>query len=446
MAHFIIECESLEDGTKRNFYFDNLNSELSDEPLLYPDDVVLDPVSFKKKSSTPKVLKVQLGLSCNYSCEYCSQRFVEAPESTSANDIEAFIEKLKNLDLSMVNRLEYWGGEPFVYWKTLKPLHEALKAVLGSEVTFSIITNGSLLNAEKVDWILDNKIGFSISHDGPGQYVRGDELLEDNWDQILRLFTETQKAGRPVGVSSMLNKDNQSRMAIIDWFAEKFPTINISHYEMVWVDTYNDASVPLSLLSSEEDIDRRRNNWLEIRENMPKLIRIPGQKSQIDGFRDSLLSKKYMGSRGQKCGMDKEDIMAIDLTGNVITCQNTSSNEVSALGTSHKIGHLSDTSNIVLNTATHWTERSQCQKCPVLALCGGSCMFLQDEFFNTSCDNAYSDAIPLFAIAIESLTGYAPYKIYNKDLPEYRQKLFTHTERQSSKIRKPFPIKVVASD
>ena len=49
------------------------------------------------KSSNVKVLKIQLGLSCNYTCDYCSQRFVERPAETSKKDIESFINQLDNL-------------------------------------------------------------------------------------------------------------------------------------------------------------------------------------------------------------------------------------------------------------------------------------------------------------------------------------------------------------
>jgi hypothetical protein len=38
-------------------------------------------------------------------------------------------------------------------------------------------------------------------------------------------------------------------------------------------------------------------------------------------------------------------------------------------------------------------------------------MFLQDEYFKLSCDAAYSDHLPFFAMAFEVATGAIPYKI-----------------------------------
>ena len=44
-----------------------------------------------KKSSKVKTLKISLGLSCNYECTYCSQRFVPHGDSTTQHDVDAFV-------------------------------------------------------------------------------------------------------------------------------------------------------------------------------------------------------------------------------------------------------------------------------------------------------------------------------------------------------------------
>ena len=49
-------------------------------------------------------------------------------------------------------KIEFWGGEPFVYWKLLKPLGEAVKARYPN-AQLSIVTNGSLFDDEKLAWV-----------------------------------------------------------------------------------------------------------------------------------------------------------------------------------------------------------------------------------------------------------------------------------------------------
>ena len=46
------------------------------------------------KKDSPRVLKISLGLSCNYECEYCSQRFVPRAAETNPAEVQSFIDGL----------------------------------------------------------------------------------------------------------------------------------------------------------------------------------------------------------------------------------------------------------------------------------------------------------------------------------------------------------------
>jgi uncharacterized protein len=168
-------------STENGFVFEN--KQLANFDSL-KESIPFSPTNPLKKSRDVTTLKIQLGLSCNYSCEYCSQRFVERAEETNFKDIEDFLEKIKNLNFSERNglKIEFWGGEPFVYWKTLKPLAEAILDRFSGwkrKPQFSIITNGSILNEDIIDWLMMMNFTVSISHDGPGQSVRGPDPFDD---------------------------------------------------------------------------------------------------------------------------------------------------------------------------------------------------------------------------------------------------------------------------
>jgi uncharacterized protein len=143
--------------------------------------------------------------------------------------------------------------------------------------------------------------------------------------------------------------------------------------------------------------------------------------------------------------MDGENVIAVDLRGNVITCQNVSAAEISKNGETHLGGNLADYDNVQFTSSTHWSNRKECPSCPVLHLCKGACMFLDDKFWGISCSNAYSDNVALFAVAFHQITGgYIPKLIKHDDLPLDRQDiwgvLFEHKEEPVKKI---IPIKVV---
>jgi uncharacterized protein len=143
--------------------------------------------------------------------------------------------------------------------------------------------------------------------------------------------------------------------------------------------------------------------------------------------------------------MDDEHVLAVDLRGNVMTCQNVSSLETSKNGESHLGGSLDDYDNVAIKTSTHWSKREECPKCPVLHLCKGACMFLDKKFWDISCANAYSDNVALFALSIQAMTGYIPTLIKQDELPLERQDIFgTIYEHKEKPQKKIINIKVVS--
>ena len=124
-----------------------------------------------------------------------------------------------------------------------------------------------------------------------------------------------------------------------------------------------------------------------------------GLGERLKEFTRSLVERRPVTALGQKCGMDREDDIAVDLLGNVMTCQNTGAKGV------HKIGHVEAFEEIALDTATHFAFRPECMACPVVQLCKGSCMFLEGEFFAQSCRNEYAYNLGILRAALYHLTG-----------------------------------------
>lgn len=392
-----------------------------DEPLL--------------KSRKVKTLKIQLGLSCNYSCEYCSQRFVERAEETSFKDVDSFLEKINNLEFSEEEglRVELWGGEPLVYWKTIVPLVEKLKERFSSwknPPIFSMISNGSVLTDEMREWILDNLTGFAISHDGPGQYVRGPDPFDDpdQKKQILSLYNEVRSQTRflkSMSFNSMLNSKNYSRKAIREWFIEQTGYSDVNIGEGSLVDAYDEGGLSLSLLTKKDHFEFRKLAFAEIYNNgKDEAFGWVNVISKVNDLIASITKHKPASSLDQKCGMDDDRTIAVDLKGNVLTCQNVSAVAINANGKPHNSGNIEKFDEVKITTSTHWTKRDHCSACPVLHACKGSCMFVVDEYWEKSCGNAYSDNVVIFAIAFEAITGYIPLFIDAPGLPDMRKDIF----------------------
>ena len=191
MAQFKIKLIA-PDNTERELHYDNQTSSLTwgdfspvmeVKPKTFQDATVVSTNQPGRKGLI-KTLKISLGLSCNYECNYCSQRFVPHAESTNPEDVEDFLQQLIASLSQAPGRIEFWGGEPLVYIKTLKPLAERLR-VLYPDAEFLIITNGSLLSLETNEWL--DRMGFvvGLSHDGPGYHARGADPLRGRCMTIL---------------------------------------------------------------------------------------------------------------------------------------------------------------------------------------------------------------------------------------------------------------------
>ena len=444
------------------FYYDNIANILKDADgnvFEFPNRVEHNQTPYTSfdrdnpigKSRLITLLKIQLGLSCNYTCDYCSQKFVERAPETNKKDIDAFMDKLSVLEFNEQQglKIEFWGGEPLVYWKTLKPLTEAIAEKFASwkrKPRFSIITNGSILNEEIIDWLMMMQFEVAISHDGPGQHVRGPDPFDDPEQReiILGFYRQMSRLKKPFSFNTMMNSQNRSRRAVYDWFVNLTGDPNIQIGEGTMVDAYDEDGIVHSLITKADHFDYRQKSFADMFVTNGQ-IGFGNIQNKIGAFIQGLLNHDSADYLGQKCGMEDLHTIAIDLRGNVITCQNVSSVETSKNGESHLIGTLDDYDNVCLKTSTHWSKRKECPECPVLHLCKGACMFLDNKFWDISCANAYSDNVPLFALAITQVTnGYIPTLIKSDTLPEDRQDIFgTIFEHKEDPARKIIPIKVV---
>lgn len=126
-----------------------------------------------ERRSAGRDQRIQLGLKCNMSCKYCEQSDRENERWVSSlKDVPAFMERLKASSIKVHGVIELWGGELFVYWKTLQKLVPELRK-LYPKVRFAIITNGTLINEEKIAFCETYGVSLTFSHDGPGYHLGG---------------------------------------------------------------------------------------------------------------------------------------------------------------------------------------------------------------------------------------------------------------------------------
>ena len=394
------------DGSRREIHYNPHTSEIEGIDIGPLDARAWAPVprvskqTSLGKSRAPRVLKIQLGLSCNYSCSYCSQASqIRGATVSKLADVEAFLAGLDGWIEGTPEKIELWGGEPFLYWAKIKRLMPAL-AKRFPEACFSIITNGSLLDREKLDFIHRYDITIGISHDGPGQHLRGPDPLDE---PEKRRWIEALLAERPAktGFNAVLTREHHDLKALKVWFAEKVGPSACVGLEGV-VNVYDAATLLGPGRFEPAQLNSLTWSVFEALVVDPNAF---GLGAKIRDVYASLQRRRPIEALGQKCGMDREDTIAVDLRGNVMTCQNTGAKGV------HRIGHVSDFGGIALDTATHFAFRDECMSCPVVQLCKGSCMFLEGEFFKQSCANEFAFNMGVLMAAIWRLTGMVAVRV-----------------------------------
>lgn len=356
------------------------------------------------KSRDLRRIKLMLGKACNYSCGYCSQTEHRATVGGSPAEVNRFLDSMPGWfdggedGLGQGVRIEIWGGEPLVYWKTLRRLVPGLKGRYPNLGELFMFTNGSLLDAGKAAWLDAMGFTIAISHDGPGQADRGPDPFDHPvagpalMELIQRLHPQ-----RRISLNFMVTARNYEVAVIRRWFAERTGIADITIATGEFLTPYDPGSLLFSPVGDDEHraigrvLARDFTDW--------DGLALPTVHQKITGLFTALASHRPSESLWQKCGMDTPKAMAVDLMGNVATCQN-----VAAEGR-HRLGNVADPDGIRLEQAWHWSRRPECPRCPVLPLCLGECMFLEGEYWRRACDNAFTWNLALLSAALWFLTG-----------------------------------------
>ena len=357
------------------------------------------------KTTALKKIKIQLGLKCNYSCSYCNQGGQTNLVQGRISDVELFMQEIPSwFDGGIDGRgkgvvFEFWGGEPLVYYKVLKPLAEAVRTKYPNS-RFNLISNLSLLTKDISDWLNQMGFGVGMSHDGPGyEKARGtDPLKNPEQLQNIRYLYDLLSPQNRIGFNCVLTKENRSLFQIRKYIAEKlgvaFDAVNLTTEEILL--PYSEGGMALSPQSAGEHNEMLQQFFWE--GVMGQSMATSTLKSKCEDFFQSIAQARPASELGQKCGMDRSDNIAVNLKGDVMTCQNTSAEGM------HKIGSVKDFGGIKLTTATHWSHREECKNCPVLQMCQGACLFLEGPMWTQGCDNSFTWNLSVLAISLYWLT------------------------------------------
>ncbi|NLO41592.1 MAG: thioether cross-link-forming SCIFF peptide maturase [Bacteroidales bacterium] len=147
-----------------------------------------------------KALCLHVSHDCNLRCEYC---FASEGDYNSGRKLMSKTVALKAVDYLVQNsrnrrniEIDFFGGEPLLNFDVVKETigyGKHLEKTTNKHFYFTITTNGTLLNKEKIDFINENMDNVVISIDGRKTIhdaVRHDMIGRGSYDVVVPLAKE----------------------------------------------------------------------------------------------------------------------------------------------------------------------------------------------------------------------------------------------------------------
>ncbi|WP_096199296.1 radical SAM/SPASM domain-containing protein [Bacillus sp. FJAT-45350] len=316
--------------------------------------------------------------SCNLGCTYCYAGDGEygAPQKvmsqqTATDAIDFLIRESKHLnDISVI----LFGGEPFLNWKQLKYIVEYGKQAAertNKNISFSLTTNGTLLNDERIAFIKEHNIGVSVSMDG-------DEKTQDKWrpfqngagsyklvsSNVRKLVAE--KSGKPVAARVTLTKG--------------FPYVRDTLHHLFSLGFHEVGFAPVT--ETDEMMMLARPEMMDLLDQFEELANdfIESVKqNEYLGFSNltNLLSDLHQGqTKAYGCGAGL-GFMAVSPGGDLYLCHRFNEDPEVQLGDIYQ-GINREFQQKLLKDL-HVDTKTTCSRCPLKHSCAGGCYYEAKE-------------------------------------------------------------------
>lgn len=155
---------------------------------------------------------------CNLRCTYCfdgykSERNIYEFDKYKMNidiipDLFNFFDKASKNEFEVV----LFGGEPLLNWNFFEFFVIESKKRFGNRITISTVTNGTLLNSSKIDFITHHNIGVLFSLDGikESNMNRINKNGDPSWESAVKNLPEliSKSINKKIQISMVINKNN----------------------------------------------------------------------------------------------------------------------------------------------------------------------------------------------------------------------------------------------
>lgn len=313
----------------------------------------------------PKLEKVGAWLhitdKCNLDCTYCY--FPHEPLTMSIEVGKASIDTLfrmaKKYNSSFVH-IKYVGGEPLLEFDklvTLAMYAKDLSKRTGIELNALVITNGTLLDAAKLEIIKSLNLELVISLDGLGSFNKARRKVErkSSTTEVVKGINLALEHEISPHISIVVGTSNIKGLPIfVKWLLEKKLKFNFTLVRK------NDCSVEVVAFEEEVIIKGLLETFEVIKNNLPEY-------SLVGSISDKM---NVLFAHNKTCGAG-HNYLVFNTYGEISKCQMQMDKTVSSYKSENPIQDIQEDKKFVRSFDVDDIE--ECKTCEIRYFCTGGC-------------------------------------------------------------------------
>jgi uncharacterized protein len=332
-----------------------------------PNDI--EPPLLRERNWPLEALALDVSGRCNLACRYCAEAATQ-PSGRKGMDsaiVDAALDRLSASESAKVKSIRLGSGEPLLAKRLLQQLAHKLEANRRQGVSVPevfLTTNGTLLDPQVREWLVESGWHVKVSLDGPPavqNYWRVTTKGRATYDQVAEAVSILAcRIPDRFSVTAVLCRDSDPA-AVFDAITE----LGVRRIELVPAGHTDPAIVP-----SSSDVERYRrfaNEYVERRissraSNQPELVKVINAARRVMGYDVKRVT----------CGAGR-NFFGVGPDGDLYPCFRFIGVDSYHLGNiatgfdEEAVGHFRRLGG------RPYDQRESCSGCWVAPLCGGPC-------------------------------------------------------------------------
>ena len=327
---------------------------------------------------TTMVLNVtnQCNLSCTYCYEYGEDKIVDTengkkPKFMSVETARESVDfMLRESGPNHLAHLTFFGGETLMNLPVLQfaiPYARRRAAEMGKEVDFSLTTNATLLRPDVIEFLAENRVGVTISIDGPQEvqdqfrvFHNGTGSYEVVAPKIRELLARHRS--RPIGARVTLTAQNLDIRKIFRHLREE-----IGFWEVGFAPVTTASNRKYAI--ADEGFDTMLEQFQALAAEFLEYA-VENRHHGFSNVKDTLEEIHKGVSKAYPCGAGL-GLMGVSTDGDVALCHRFAGSDAHKLGTVRE--GIDRLVQIGFLEKHHIADKTDCSQCWARPLCSGGC-------------------------------------------------------------------------